>query len=383
MDKRLIVIPFNLPWNWSTDYTNQTAFELARRGHVVVCYLWAEACSIWDFSRKKHKVSLVKRLPKNIYVITPIHLIPFRRFKFIAELNIKINIIFLRLFSDLASLIYKCQNNILWIFDPNLHFFYNYFRKRYSLLYDCVDFFAVGDKKTISETIKNEKKLVKDAGLVTANSTVLRKHLLKYRENVVLVPQGFRMEEFVVDKDKYINLKVPHPIIGFVGGINDRLDLSILSPLVNRNPKWSFILWGPLQMQEKMSPGYWNKLQEILNMPNVKIGVSNDKAEIPGLVSQFDVCIIPYDIKQNFNKYCYPMKLFEYFYFGKPVVSTDVIELRRFASLVKIGTNYKEWQKILNGILSTKWSKKNIINELKYAKENSWDRKIEAILNSL
>jgi hypothetical protein len=379
----IIVIPFNVPWKWSTDYLNQTAFELAKKGHIVVCYLWADIRTFKDIFRKKNAFGIFQKYTKNIYIVNPIFFIPLRRYKFVTDLNSAINLLFLRIITEFLSIKNKCRKKIFWIFDPNLLFMYSFFRKRYFLLYDCVDFFAIGSPKTIAQTVKNEKMLVKRANLVTANSTILHDHLLRYRSDIVLVPQGFRIDNFVVNKKKYIDLKIAKPIIGFVGGINDRLDLSILLPLIRNNPKWNFVLWGPVQMREKISNKYWNKLQEILNLPNVKFGSSSDKEEIPGLISQFDVCIIPYDISQDFNKYCYPMKLFEYFFLGKPVVSTGILELKRFSGLVKIGTNCNEWQSILNKLILGKWSKNNMNKELIYAKENSWKNKIKVILNNV
>mgnify|MGYP006876739332 CR=1 FL=1 len=46
MTKRfLIFIPFHNPWEWHTDYANQTALRLSRF-HQVFCFLWGDAVSI-------------------------------------------------------------------------------------------------------------------------------------------------------------------------------------------------------------------------------------------------------------------------------------------------------------------------------------------------
>ena len=89
--------------------------------------------------------------------------------------------------------------------------------------------------------------------------------------------------------------------------------------------------------------------------------------------------MIPYDISQDFNRYCYPMKLFEYFYLGKPVVSTDILELRNFPGLVAIGNTSDDWGKAIKKILSKEWSMKNKKLEKRLSMENSWQMKISKI----
>jgi glycosyltransferase involved in cell wall biosynthesis len=366
-------------WNWSTDYLNQTAFELARRGYIVVCYLWGDTLYLKNFFRfTKHK-KIIEKYSDNIYALTPFFLIPFRRFRFIANLNSNLNIVMLKFFTEIICFYKNCTRRIFWIFDPNLYFIYSFFGKNYYLLYDCVDFFAVGNKKNISRAIKNEQKLTTDADLVVANSTVLQKRLSSYRKNVPLVSQGFRIEDFAINKRKYIDLKLKGPVIGFVGGINNRLDTVLLLNLIKNNPKWNFVLWGPLQKDLPTGDNKSKEINLILSLPNVVTGVSIDKDEIPGIVSQFDVGMIPYDSAQDFNKYCYPMKLLEYFYLGKPVISTTIMELFRFPELIKIGDSYKDWQVMIENLLSKKWPKVKIQKELKIAKENSWEEKIRQI----
>lgn len=368
--KDIIVIPFNVPWNWSTDYLNQTAFELARQDNIVICYLWADAKSLKEFTVSGKYPKLIKRHSKNIYLVNPTYFIPFRRFKLVANLNSLINLLFLRCFAELVSFIRKTEKKTFWIFDPNLIFIYKYFGKKYFLLYDCVDLFSNA----------NEPYLCKTADLVVANSHVLQNHLSQYRKRIKLVPQGFRISDFQKRKYKIKDLNLKKPVIGFVGGVNARLDYDLLLNLAQRNPNWNFAVWGPILEKEKINRETWNKMQKLFSLPNVKTGQSKDKKEIPGIISQFDVGMIPYDISQNFNKFCHPMKLFEYFYSGIPVISTPIEELFYFKDLVFIENDYKEWQKSIEKILSKTWPLANKAKQKQLAIRNSWKNKINNIL---
>lgn len=381
--KNVVVIPFNVPWEWSTDYLNQTAFELSKQDNIVICYLWGDVKYLGEIFVSGEYPKLVKRIKKDIYLVNPVYIIPFRRFKLIRQLNSSINILFLRFISELISFFKRCKKKIFWLFDPNLIFIYESFGDKYELLYDCVDYFIAGDKGATALTSRNEKRVCGLSKYVFANSKVLQKHLSKYRKDVCLVPQGFRYQDFKIVGKKGIDFKLKHPVIGFIGGLNNRLDTSLLLPLIKNNPEWNFVLWGPIQKDLSTGNDRLEEIKDILKLPNVTTGVSNNKRKIPGLVSQFDVGIIPYDISQDFNKYCYPMKVFEYFYFGKPVVSTNIIELKRFPGLVRIGGSYQEWQTIIRNVLDYPLSNTQKNKMKKLSISNSWGHKVSLVLSSI
>lgn len=356
--EKIIIIPFNIPWNWSTDYTNQTAKILSKK-NIVICFLWEDVLSLKEYFVARKSLKLFEQLSKNLFIYYPIHIIPFRRFNFIVSLNLYLNIIIVKLLVKSLELKYGRKEKMLWIFHPTFLHLLKLFGKNYVSLYDCVDY---------SDDIKQENKLIRQANFMTVISKTLYKLHQHKRKDIGIVPQGFRMIGAKGKKvSKFTNKR---PIIGFVGGINNRLNLSLLLPLIKNNPKWQFVFWGPIQDKK---PNY------LFSLSNVIYGVSKNKKELPSIISQFDICIIPYDTSQNFNKYCYPMKLFEYFYMGKPVVSTPIEELKHFPKFVKIGNTAKEWEKHIKTLLSKSWSEKYKKEQKRLAEENSWENKIKAI----
>jgi glycosyltransferase involved in cell wall biosynthesis len=295
-------------------------------------------------------------------------------------LNEKLTIFLFKSFIKYIELNKRFQNRILWIFDADLVFITDLFKKNWKVIYDCVDLYTLENRENIKDPETNERRICKVADLVVANSNVLVKHLSKYTKIVRLVPQGFRLSDFS-QKNWVRNLHLNSPVIGYVGGLNSRLDIDLLNSLAERNPKWNFVIWGPLLEKEKIDLNTWSKMQKLISLPNVTTGKSKDKKEIPGIISQFDIGMIPYDISQDFNKYCYPMKLFEYFYVGKPVVSVDIIELKRFPKFVKIANSTNDWEKVISALLSKPWPKKIKEAQIKLAKENSWENKIAQVLS--
>jgi len=104
----LIIIPFNLPWEWSTDYTNQTAYLLSKK-NIVICYMWSESFSIKEYLQKLKFPKLIKKHSNNLYLFYPLYVIPFRRFKRVHQLNEFLNVVFLRIFTGIISRIKSTQ----------------------------------------------------------------------------------------------------------------------------------------------------------------------------------------------------------------------------------------------------------------------------------
>jgi hypothetical protein len=101
------------------------------------------------------------------------------------------------------------------------------------------------------------------------------------------------------------------------------------------------------------------------------------------MLKHIDIGMIPYDVSQEFNRYSYPMKLFEYFYMGKPVISTPIEELKRFPMYVYMGKSAREWIGGIEKLSSYSWPDMNQKEQRKLAQENSWVQKIDKIFDRI
>lgn len=378
----LIVIPFNLPWEWTTDYTNQTALILSKQ-NTVFCFMWFEDYSLKEYLLKGKLPHYFKKVSENLYLYYPIQIIPFKRFRTVYTLNKKINMYIFKLRLNILNRMNQYQSRLLWIFDPILQPTLKYFNSDWKIIYDCVDLFTgikTNDRKNV---VVLEKKLIQKADLTTANSIVLKKHLQIYKKDIKLVPQGFRIDSFKKMKTRTPVIKDPgRPLIGYLGAVNYRLDYQLFYRLALAHPEWDFALWGPLLETELLNGRKLEFYKKLNHLPNVKRGQAA-KDQVPGIIRQFDIAIIPYDTRQEFNKYCYPMKIFEYFYSGKPVISTDITELKRFPRFIRISNNTGDWERYIEELLKKKWPKKYIDEQIKLAISNSWFNKINTISNYL
>lgn len=371
-NKCAFVIPFNLPWNWSADYQKQTCLELAKK-YKVIAYMQQDRKFFLKalFSKNnfypKHK---------NIKLYFPYNLIPFQRFQFIKRIN---DIVSFKIF----ELLYLNKSKkVLWIFDPIFYPLLKYFKG--ITIYDCVDLVSNKDSNLLKHIQEFEKQIIKNVDYFYVNSFVLAKKHSEVRRPTAILPQGFRVDDYRRFYKTNICFPKDRPNIGFIGAINQRIDFDLITNLIIRNPQWNFIFWGPQQdideIDSKKTKFHINRL---LGFKNVVIGKSENRAEVPSVIKQFDVGIIPYDINQAMNYHCYPMKVFEYFYEGKPVVSTGIEELKRFPEFVKIANDVRGWEKEISLLLKNTWSQKHQTTQKKLAEQNSWQKKIEKILTSI
>jgi UDP-galactopyranose mutase len=252
------------------------------------------------------------------------------------------------------------------------------------LVYDCVDFFAAAHPERKKEVLRKERLLLARSDLVVAISRVLQRHLSQMTtKGVYLVPQGFRIKDFKKIKAPPRKIKGENPLIGFAGGVNTRINYDLLLSLAKRNPKWDFVVWGPLLEKERFDEKTRRKFEKLISLPNIITGEVQKRDQIPSILRQFDVAMIPYDSSQDFNRYCYPMKIFEFFYLGKPTVSTYIEEFERFPKYIKISDSVVGWEKIIKTFLSRPWPKEYQRQQRKLAEENSWDEKVKSILTQV
>jgi hypothetical protein len=64
--------------------------------------------------------------------------------------------------------------------------------------------------------------------------------------------------------------------------------------------------------------------------------------ELPRYVESLDAGLMPYDCSGKKNLYCSPLKLYDYFMRGMPVVSTPILEISELKDLVYVASTAEE-----------------------------------------
>lgn len=355
---KTIIIPIEGDWHHSADFLRQTAITLSKKNKVIIY----DQNNAYFFLKNKENKDYPKE--KNIIFHQVKYWLPFRKFTWIEQLNRKLSFkIFLQK--------YKNQEKLLWIFYPNYFDLASLTEKKLKKIYDCVDFQKDQEK---------EKKLINNVDYFFVNSQSLKKLHQKQSKKVNYInAQGFFEPD--LKKLKHTKKTAVKPIIGFIGGINYRLDFPLLDKLIKNNQQWQFVFYGPIQKQPIEDKIYETKkwINKLKKYKNTSWEQSKDKYQVYETIQNFNIAIIPYNSDIKFNQYCYPMKVFEYLYFGKDIVSTNIKELslKKFDGLVSIAQTAEEFEKgIKKQLKNTKTRKEK---KKKLAIKNSWQNKIEKI----
>lgn len=241
------------------------------------------------------------------------------------------------------------------------------------LIYYCIDNFAVSSASA-RKVKQTEEKLLKTADLVFVTSRALYDRCLKHTGKVSIFPFGVNIDNFetvrVSDTGIPAELKdIKKPIIGYVGGVHKWIDQELIKSLAQDRPDYSFIFVGPLQTD----------VSSLSNVKNIYLLGNKKHEELPNLIKNFSVAIIPYHITE-YTRNVYPTKLNEYLAMGKPVVSTGLAEVemfnKRYANIVYTGKNVKEFGEAIERAIKED-SEDLQIRRIKTAHDNSWQSRIE------
>jgi glycosyltransferase involved in cell wall biosynthesis len=199
------------------------------------------------------------------------------------------------------------------------------FVPRQALIYHCADDYAHvrGFPPTLPEL---EADLCQQADLVITTSETLWQSRRRFNPNTHWIPNGAAIEHFSAQAEPAPELlNGRRPVIGFVGGLSEWVDIQLLGHLAGLKKDWSFVLIGPVGTD----------VASIRNLPNVRLLGARPYAELPSYLAALDVALIPF--KQGPVTYhADPIKAYEYLAAGVPVVATDLPALRRLEHVVRL-----------------------------------------------
>jgi glycosyltransferase involved in cell wall biosynthesis len=126
----------------------------------------------------------------------------------------------------------------------------------------------------------------------------------------------------------------PHlrrPLVGVVGGINERLDFELLAQVSQLPEVGSLMFVGPVASESLESVG-----SLVASSDKVVMLGSKPHGELAAWQQLLDVALIPYRAT-DFNRYCSPMRLFDHMAAGRPIVATSACsQVSAFQTSVKV-----------------------------------------------
>ena len=204
---------------------------------------------------------------------------------------------------------------------------------RRGLAYHCADDYAHvrGFPRSLPDL---EADLCRRADLVVTTSETLCQSRARFNPHTCWIPNGADVEHFSAPAAPAEELRnVPHPIVGFVGGLSEWVDLDLVARLARQRPEWTFLLVGPVGIDTSAVDA----------LPNVRLLGPRPYADLPALLAAMDVGLIPFK-RNDVTYHADPIKAYEYLAAGLPVVATDMPALRRLTPLVALAESAEGFQ---------------------------------------
>jgi glycosyltransferase involved in cell wall biosynthesis len=221
-----------------------------------------------------------------------------------------------------------------------------------------------------------EPRVAATADVIVAANPLVRDHWRNSGLVSHLIPYG-------VDANAYDSVEacawphdvnLPRPIAGFVGQINERMDLALLEAVAARGR--SLLIVGP---RGRMSePARWDAL---VGRPNVAWVGPRPFSELPPYLGAIDVGLVPYG-DSPFNRGSFPLKTLEYLAAGRRVVSTDLPGVRWFnTDLVTIASTPRDFADAVDKWLDWPRSTGEISERRAFAARHSWAQRARDMLS--
>jgi len=192
------------------------------------------------------------------------------------------------------------------------------------VVYDCMDpFVAFRMERTKERVRQQEDALLRRADVVFTGGPSLQAAREAINPRTYCFPSGVDIEHFARALDGRATpppdiVHLSHPILGYWGAVDERIDFDLLARLCRRWPEGSVVLLGPL-VGRKRPP---------LELPNLHFLGEKEYAQLPGYLAAFDVCLLPF-VKSPLTAMISPTKTPEYLAGGRPVVSTPIPDVAR------------------------------------------------------
>lgn len=169
-------------------------------------------------------------------------------------------------------------------------------------------------------------------------------------------------KDYILPKDYLSFIGSYSIIVGYYGAIAPWLDYDLISSLINQRLDVGFVFIGPDYLGSKC------KLTNAKNMFYIP-GV--DYKYLPAYAYKFDICFIPFH-EGTIAETTSPLKLFEYFALGKPVITTSfMLECIKFP-VVLHGRNADEISVLIDLSMKRKDDKSYLAKLESLAISNSW-----------
>jgi len=258
-----------------------------------------------------------------------------------------------------------------WLYTPMMLELTDAFDAR-PVVYDVMDELAQFD--VAPDGIADyEQELLESADVVFTGGRSLYAGRAWLGAKVRCEPSGVEFERFAADVAPHpLPAQLRSPVFGYVGVVDERLDIELIAGLADAFPDGHVVLVGPVF---KLEPA------RLPHRANVHLTGAVPYDALPSWLNGFDVALMPF-ARNAATEFISPTKTLEYFAAGIPVVSTGIADVAaEFSDAAFIADGAEAFVAAARAALAA--SSDRIARGIAHARARTWDavaaRMIDAV----
>ncbi len=271
---------------------------------------------------------------------------------------------------------------IVWVSRPERHFVMGQLGEVFSI-YHVVDEYSgyTGlDAQGRQRLAGVEAGLLDSVDLIVAASPELQQAKRGPGRKILVLENGVEPTEYAKARQSISEpadmAAIPRPRIGYSGLIGKRLDLELIHSVAAHRPDCSVVLMGKIDPRECEE-----RLADLEALPNVYLLGQKPGNEVASYIVGFDIGLLPYTINLE-TRHISPIKMYEYWAAGKPVVSTAIPAAQRHEFAVNVADSHDEFRYMIDRLLDTP-SEDDAEDLVTLAAKNSWQSRVDVIAAEL
>lgn len=203
----------------------------------------------------------------------------------------------------------------------------------FPLVYDCHDVLG-GFRQIARELVEAESGLIERSDLaVFSSQNLLESHLEQFpalRDRSILLRNA--VDDAWLAQAPEHPVRSGPPVAGYVGALDFWFDIEAIRQAAASHPDWRFVLIGRVEHEA---------IRALARFPHVEFRGEVPHAGLHRHLAEFDIALIPF-LRNELTLGTNPIKVYEYFSHGLPVVSTRLPEMEEFGDLVYLADHSAE-----------------------------------------
>jgi len=197
---------------------------------------------------------------------------------------------------------------------------------------------------------------------VISSSPGLHERLSAQHDRAYLVPNGVDFSLFNQAVDSAPSPADQVPCIGYVGSLGDRIDVDLVTHLIETHPEWRYRFVGRVTAPS---------VRRLDRYEHVTLTGPKPPEALPDEMRRMDVGLIPF-VRNDFTRCIYPLKANEYLAAGLPVVSTAFADLSDLQGVLSIARTASQFIEAVEASVQDRGNEERRRQRIEVAASNRW-----------